>query len=148
MTPDAIAQVRASLALIQPGFADLGSRFYQQLFALAPDTRALFPAALDAQAGKLVEMLASVVAALDQPDQLDRMFAAMGRRHVGYGASEAHYDAVGAALLRALAQTLGRHWTPPLADAWAEVYGEMAEAMIAAAQAPDGDAPDRQQAVE
>jgi hemoglobin-like flavoprotein len=142
MTPEAIALVRSSVALIRPGPAALGPCFYDQLFALAPGARGLFPADLEEQAGKLVDMLGCIVAALDQPDELGRLFAAMGRRHVGYGAKEGHYDAVGAALLRALHQTLGPHWTPELGDAWAEVYGEMAEAMVAAARQDDGSPPD------
>ncbi len=138
MSPESIALVRASVPLIRPGPAALGPCFYEQLFALAPEARGLFPADIGEQAGKLVDMLGCIVAALDQPDELERLFAAMGRRHVGYGAREGHYDAVGAALLRALRQTLGGHWTPRLGDAWAEVYGAMAEAMIAAAQTDEG----------
>lgn len=141
MTPESIRRVRASLLLLEPDLSALGPCFYRHLFALAPEARTLFPREMDAQAGKLVDMIASIVALLDEPEQLGRVFAAMGRRHIGYGAREAHYDAVGAALLRAMRETLGVHWSPQLGDAWGEVYGEMAEAMIAAANSVPTEAP-------
>lgn len=141
VTPAAIGCVRANLARLQPDLAALGTCFYDHLFALAPQARDLFPAQIPAQAGKLADMLACVVAALDQPDRLDDMLTRIGQRHVGYGASEADYDAVGAALLRALRDCLGPAWTPQLADAWGEVYGAMAEAMIAAGHAPGRNQP-------
>jgi hemoglobin-like flavoprotein len=140
MTPESIRCVRASLTRIEPDLAALGSSFYRHLFELAPEVRGMFPSRMADQADKLVAMLASIVRALDQPDQLAQVFAQMGCRHAGYGVAEAHYDAVGAALLRALRACLGDEaWTPRLADAWAEIYGEMAEAMIAAAGAPEAD---------
>lgn len=46
----------------------------------------------------------------------------LGRRHAGYGVTDAHYDSVGAALLWTLEQGLGHAWTPEMASAWTEVY--------------------------
>lgn len=133
MNQDDIDLVRSSFARLAPVGLDTGRLFYRHLFALAPDCRALFPQEIDAQAQKLVAMLERIVSGLDDPENLHHEFMLMGRRHVGYGALEEHYDAVGAALLRTLHEGLGEHWRPEIEDAWATVYGEMAEAMLSAA---------------
>ncbi|WP_257388602.1 globin domain-containing protein [Tahibacter caeni] len=126
-----IQRVRESYAAIGDG-AGLGRGFYAQLFRLRPDARALFPADLDQQVRKLIDMLGSIVRALDAPSQLARDFAELGRRHLGYGVSEEDYDDVGAALLMALREQLGPAFTPEVEQAWATLYGDLAEAMIAA----------------
>lgn len=59
----------------------------------------------------------------------------LGRRHAGYGVTEAHYDTVGAALLWTLEQGLGSSFTPEVRTAWASAYGRLAGVMKAAAQA-------------
>ncbi|HEY6941006.1 globin domain-containing protein [Dokdonella sp.] len=130
MHDDDIQRVRESYAAL--GDPDeLGRRFYATLFRLRPDTRRLFPVDLDAQVRKLVDMLASIVRGLDAPDRLAQEFAGLGRRHVGYGVREDDYDDVGAALLIALHEQFGEAFTPELEHAWAAVYGDLAEAMIA-----------------
>ena len=57
----------------------------------------------------------------------------LGRRHVGYGVADEHYDTVGAALLWTLEKGLGRAFTPEVKDAWATVYGVLATTMKNAA---------------
>lgn len=137
MSPQEIALVRTSFAQLAPLSLETGRLFYRHLFALAPDTQALFPGDIDGQARKLMNMLDTIVDGLDRPEHLHAVFADMGRRHVGYGAREDHYDAVGAALLRTLHEGLGDGWTPQVEDAWAAIYGEMAETMMAAADRID-----------
>lgn len=129
-----IQRVRDSYAAIGDG-RDLGQRFYAQLFRLRPDARALFPTDLDQQVRKLIDMLDSIVRTLDAPLQLAHDFSELGRRHVGYGVSEEDYDDVGAALLIALREQLGAAFTPDVEQAWASLYGDLAEAMIAAENA-------------
>lgn len=140
MSPEAIDRIRASLDHLRDGPGSLADAFYRRLFELDPALRTLFPDRLDAQADKLAAMLASIIAALDHPEGLPAVFADLGRRHVRYGVREAHYDAVGAALLRGLHDALGSAWSPAVEDAWAQLYGEMAEAMLEAADAAGGEA--------
>ncbi|MBX3724572.1 MAG: hypothetical protein KF823_01465 [Xanthomonadales bacterium] len=144
MSPEDIERVRSSFAVLQGGSGDTAALFYRHLFDLAPQARPLFPEDMEAQGEKLMSMLAAIVSALDRPDELHALFADMGRRHVGYGAQESHYDAVGAALLRSLHDALGPAWSPGVEDAWAQVYGAMAEAMIEGASRTAGaPAPER-----
>ena len=61
----------------------------------------------------------------------------LGRRHVGYGVQDSHYDTVGAALLKTLEQGLGDAFTPPVKAAWAEVYNIMAGIMMPATKSEE-----------
>lgn len=58
---------------------------------------------------------------------------ALAQRHTGYGVRDAHYDAVGKALLWTLEQELGPAFTPEARVAWTALYGAMAEIMRKAA---------------
>ena len=57
----------------------------------------------------------------------------LGRRHVGYGVNNAHYDTVGSALLWTLEQGLGAEFTANVKQSWAEAYTALAGVMKAAA---------------
>ena len=135
MTPERIAQVIRSFERIAPRGQALATHFYDTLFRLAPDSRTLFKPDLGPQARKLVEMLAAIVDALHHPDRLEPMFRLLGERHAGYGVSEAHYDHVGAALLISLREVLGAGFDDETEAAWASLYAELAETMIAAQRA-------------
>lgn len=130
-----IHRIRESHARIVDPQA-FGARFYDRLFALRPQARRLFPPCLDAQVGKLVDMLDSIVRSLEAESLLQQEFAELGRRHAGYGVSEDDYDDVGSALLMTLRECLGEAFTPEVEEAWATLYGDLAEAMIAAGQPP------------
>lgn len=51
-------------------------------------------------------------------------------RHEKYGVNEKDYQTVGNALLKTLEQSLGDAFTADVKNAWAEVYGVMADVMI------------------
>jgi len=125
-----ISRLRRSLKTLSDRSTDVSAEFYRQLFAMDPSLRTMFPDDLLLQRRKFVDTLAALIAALDQPQKLDAMYAEMGRRHAGYGVDEAHYDIVGAALLAALRALHGDLWDDGLEEAWASFYGELAEAMI------------------
>lgn len=128
-----IQLVRDSLAHLGDPRA-FGLSFYETLFALRPDLRALFSTHLDVQAAKLADMLAAVVGHLDAGMLFPRDCATLGQRHATYGVQEDDYDDAGAALLQTLHKTFGDAFTAELEQAWAAVYGEIAEAMIAASR--------------
>lgn len=132
MTPELVDRVIASFEQVAPQSQALATRFYDTLFRLDPDSRALFHTAIDQQARKLVDMLAAIVDSLRHPERLQALFRQLGERHAGYGVSEAQYDHVGAALLICLRETLGPGFDEETEAAWASLYAELAETMIAA----------------
>ena len=133
MNTEQIRRVRDSFAKIAPRAENLGRAFYDTLFRINPANRALFPQDMASQARKLTDMLGSIVEGLDDSESLHWMFRELGRRHIGYGVEESHYDDVGVALLQALRGALQADFTEEVEEAWAMLYGDLAETMIAAA---------------
>ena len=87
--------------------ATVADLFYSKLFADKPALRKMFPANMEQQYRKLIDMLNSIVMRLDKPGELTEDIAAMARRHVDYGVKPAHYKLVGSALLWTLQKALG-----------------------------------------
>ena len=121
--------VQDSFAIITPIADDAAALFYQRLFELDPSLRHMFPEDMTGQRKKLMQMLTAAVKGLDRLDQLVPVLQDMGRRHVGYGVTDAHYETVGAALLWTLEQGLGPAFTQEVRDAWAEAYLVLATVM-------------------
>lgn len=118
------------VAKISPQAAEL---FYKNLFDADPSLRRLFKGDMQAQGKKLMQMIGAAVGKLDDLDSLVPILQSLGQRHVSYGVSSAHYETVGGALLKTLAQGLGDAFTPSVKAAWTEVYGVMSNTMIQAA---------------
>ncbi|MBM3530908.1 MAG: hemin receptor [Alphaproteobacteria bacterium] len=130
MTRDQKQLVQATWKQVVP-IADTAARlFYERLFEIDPGARALFGETnMTRQREKLLQVLSVAVSSLDRLDALTGVVEDLGRRHAGYGVTEAHFDSVGAALLWTLERGLGEHWTPAAAAAWTEVYGLLANIM-------------------
>jgi hemoglobin-like flavoprotein len=117
----------------------LASRFYDRLFAIDSSTRAMFRGDLAEQRVKLMQTLAVVVRSLDDLAAIVPAIEHLGRRHVAYGVTPAHWNSVGAALLWALEDTFGASFTAEVRDAWATAYGVIAGTAMAAAYEHAGD---------
>jgi hemoglobin-like flavoprotein len=81
-----------------------------------------------------------VVRSLDDLGPILGNIQALGRRHAGYGVESHHFLLVGATLLTILDDVLGAAFTAEARDAWAEAYGILSEAMLAAMREPIADA--------
>lgn len=134
MSPEQRQLVRDTWQQVVPIADTAAALFYDRLFEIDPDIRTLFPHAdMAGQRRKLVAAIGTVVDEIDRIDALIPMIAALGRRHAGYGVTDAHYDTVGAALLWTLEKGLGEAWTPAAADAWTAAYTTIAGVMRSAA---------------
>ncbi|RZT89113.1 NAD(P)H-flavin reductase [Pseudonocardia sediminis] len=132
--------IRASFAAVEPQADELGKHFYSTLFTRAPETRDLFPVNMEVQRSRLLRALVHVVQMVDQPDDLVPFLQQLGRDHRKFGVLSQHYDAVGEALLSAIATYAGDAWTPEIEKAWVGAYGTVANAMQQAAAAERGPA--------
>jgi len=130
--------------LVQESWADVvpiadtaAELFYGHLFELDPSLRALFAhSSMKEQGKKLTQMITAAVRGLDRLDTIVPAVEALGRRHVGYGVQDSHYETVGEALLWTLEQGLGERFTSETAAAWTATYTLLSETMKAAANAP------------
>src|SRR3979490_1357236 len=133
MTPDQGKAVQESYAKVAPISETAAVLFYDRLFEIAPQVKAMFPVDLTEQRKKLMATLAVVVNGLGNLQSVLPAASALATRHVAYGVKAEHYPVVGAALLWTLEKGLGEAWTPEVADAWTTAYGTLSGFMISEA---------------
>jgi hemoglobin-like flavoprotein len=133
LTLDQVKIVQDSFQKVVPIAATAADMFYDQLFAISPEVRPLFPDNLAEQKKKLIGMLSIAVTNLHQADKIIRAVQDLGKRHVAYGVTDKHYESVGTALLWTLEQGLGAEFTEPVKTAWTEAYATLAGVMKSAA---------------
>ena len=134
MTPEQKTLVQETWRQVAPIADTAASLFYGRLFVIDPSTRPMFAGVeLEKQREKLLQTLTVVVASLDRIEELVPTIADLGRRHSGYGVTDAHYDSVGEALLWTLEQGLCEAWTAEVEEAWTAAYGLLAGVMRDAA---------------
>jgi hemoglobin-like flavoprotein len=133
--------IRRSWKLVVPIADTAADLFYKRLFELAPGYRGLFGEDMVPQKRKLVAMLAFIVRtldwedatwkdAVDKDDDAFLVVLALGLRHAElYKIPDESYDVVGQALLWTLDFGLGEAFTVEVRDAWARVYGLVAQTM-------------------
>ena len=129
MTPEQIDLVQSSFKKVAPIADTAADIFYDRLFEIAPDTRALFPEVMTDQKKKLMTMIGVAVNGLKDLDAIVPAVKELGARHQGYKVTDAHYDSVGAALIYTLGKGLGDDFTPDTEAAWTETYGLLAGVM-------------------
>ena len=133
MNPSQIKLVQESFAKVAPIADQAAVIFYDRLFEVAPQVKAMFPADMTEQRRKLMVMLAAVVNGLGNLETVLPAASALANRHVTYGAKAEHYPVVGAALLWTLEKGLGDGWTPEVAEAWTDAYDWLSGFMISEA---------------
>ena len=131
LEPAGIELLRAQFRRIAPQAELFAEEFYDRLFRLMPDARALFHGDLREQGAKLTRMLAVLVSRLDTPVLLEQPLAQLGQRHRAYGVSAGDFAPVGAALLATLAHRLDAEFDDTARGAWTTVYLRAAQAMQA-----------------
>ena len=135
MTPQQIELVQTTYKSVAPIADTAAQLFYGKLFELDPSLKSLFKGDMREQGRKLMMMIGTAVAGLNDLPHLVPAVEALGRRHAGYGVEPRHYDTVAQALLWTLGQGLGGAFTPEGEAAWTETYVTLANVMKKAAAA-------------
>jgi len=134
ITQKHIQLVSESFQKVIPISEQAAELFYSRLFAIAPETEALFEKTrMKEQGNKLMSTIGAAVAGLRNIDDLVPVIKNLGKRHVKYHVSDEMYQPVGEALLWTLEQGLGDAFTEDVKEAWATVYTVIAETAIAGA---------------
>ena len=134
MTPEQARLITTSWSSVASIADSAIEQFYNRLFEIDPSARALFRATnMPEQRRKVIEALSLALQSLDDLEALAPTLEDLGRRDQRYGVTAAHYDSVGQALLWTLQQGLGTEWTPAMAAAWTELFGQLSSVMKRAA---------------
>lgn len=132
ITPEQKKLVQSSWSQVVPIADTAAGLFYNRLFEIDPSLRPLFTSDINEQGRKLMQMIGTAVRGLDKLDEIVPAVQALGRRHVGYGVKDEHYDTVASALLWTLEKGLGDAYTPAVAEAWTSTYTLLAGVMKSA----------------
>lgn len=130
ITPAQVELVQSSFADVLPIADVAGMLFYERIFTLAPEARALFGDDIALQASRTMAAVKTAVDGLDDIDHVAPFLVRLGARHVRYGVHPEHFDLVGAALLWTLEQGLGEAFTPEVREAWEATFGVIARTML------------------
>ena len=133
MTPEQAILVKNSWEKVIPISSQAAELFYGKLFELNPSLQSLFKGDMTEQGKKLMMMINTAVNGLDKLEAIVPTVQQLGVRHVSYGVKAEDYDTVGTALLWTLETGLADAFTDEVKDAWATVYGVLADTMKAAA---------------
>lgn len=104
--------------------------FYQTLFEMAPEVRAMFPSQMTDQSRKFAATLIVAINSLSDWNALRPVIEALSRRHLNYGVAPDHYAIVGRALMKTLKQ-FGA--SSEELEVWSKVYEKLADHMITTA---------------
>ena len=130
MNRESIARVKRSHAALAARDVDVPSRFYERLFAAAPEVRRLFPQDLTRLRAHFHAALALVVHNLDDVEVLAQSLRDLGVQHVHWGAQPGHYFIVREALVTALKELSGDDWSAELDQDWRDAIGTIASYML------------------
>jgi hemoglobin-like flavoprotein len=126
--------VKRSWSQVGPDAMRLAELFYSRLFDMDPALRQLFTGDLTLQQRRLAAMMETLVADLDRVESLRPVLRELGRRHAGYGVTDAQYATFSEALMWALQRVLWSDFAPEVEEAWRAAIRMMAEEMKAGAQ--------------
>jgi len=136
VTPRQVELVQTTWEQVVPISDQAAALFYGRLFELDPNLKPLFSTDIKEQGRKLMTMITAAVRGLNDLGRLVPVVEDLGRRHVGYGVKDEHYETVGSALLWTLEQGLGEKFTAEVKESWATVYTILATTMKNAAAKP------------
>ena len=133
MTQQQINLIKSSWAVASSNASAVGHLFYDRLFEIAPETKALFGVTVYEQSDKLGIMLSYIINKLDKLDDIIDEVAKLARQHANYGVRPGHYTMGGEIFLWSLEKLFGDLWNEELKEAWTVCYNTLTSAMIDAA---------------
>lgn len=130
------ALITATVPLLESGGEALTDHFYKLMLAEHPEVRPLFNQAHQAsgdQPRALANGVLTYARHIDRLDQLGGLVSQVVNKHVSLQVLPEHYPIVGACLLRAIREVLGKEIaTDEVIEAWRAAYGQLADILIAA----------------
>lgn len=128
-----VSQEKANVGTASAFFCQ---QFYENLLGEYPELSVLFPS-IKSQASSMAGILALVISQLDNLARVKEVLIALGKRHSRIiGVEVTHYELVGNALLRTLADRIQDEFTPELENAWIKFFTYITNMMLQAGEDP------------
>jgi NAD(P)H-flavin reductase/hemoglobin-like flavoprotein len=134
---DAIREIRASFAVIEPYGAEAAAWFYEHFLGWNPRYHKLFAGIehsgdFAVQHRRLFQAVQRIVLDLDRLEQFLPEIRRLALRHRKLGLRAAHYEAFGRSLVATAQHFAAPVWTDHTRAAWEAGYGLVADVMLAA----------------
>ncbi|HUS55252.1 MAG TPA: globin domain-containing protein [Thermohalobaculum sp.] len=132
LTTAQIEMIRDSFHCLEPD-AEVAEMFYDRLFDIAPELRAMFRGDMTGQGMRFMRTLRVIVQYLDEPEALRPHLEKLARGHLAYGVRPEHFHPMGQALIWTMQESMGEAFPEGAALAWEAAYDRLADEMIALA---------------
>jgi class 3 adenylate cyclase/hemoglobin-like flavoprotein len=127
---DMTLELQSTLDIILSDDEAFAMRFYEKLFAVAPQVRSLFKGDMNAQGRMLTHMLVGIVYSLSRPDHLTMGLRTLGKSHERYGVRPEYYPAVVDVLIETIREQLGELCTEKVERAWRQALEFVTKTMM------------------
>lgn len=134
LTAERIALIRQTFNDLGPEMVDASQRFYELLFEIAPELRAMFRTDIESQGMRFMTTLGLILDDIDNPEALRPHLERLAKGHAVLGVKPEHFVPMGTALVQTMEETLGDGFPPEARAAWEEAYNHIASEMIALAK--------------
>ncbi len=126
-----ISVLEDSFDLIAPRGEELVERFYDRVFATAPELKSLFgDTNMVRQRQMLLGALVLLRKSMRNLDAIVPTLRSLGARHATYGVLPEHYPIIGSALLGTMAEIGEGEWVPEYTRAWTAAYAVVQQTML------------------
>lgn len=126
-------ELQASLNTILKDEDEFSTIFYEKVFELAPEVKALFRINMTDQGRLLTHMLGGIVYSLSIPNHLKTGLARLGASHTAYGVKPEYYPIVKQAMIETIDEVLGENRTDKTMAAWSSALDFVIDTMKASA---------------
>ncbi|MCO4795637.1 MAG: hypothetical protein KC493_18100 [Bacteriovoracaceae bacterium] len=138
-----VKSLRSNFELLKPIAPEFADKFYEYLWGDYPASKALFEdVKMEKQKTALIGSLVYIVDNLENEKSLVEYLESMGSRHNNYGTEEAHYEIVGASIIKALKFFFKRLWDEKTEANWVAAYGVISSCMIEGSKKSNHSKPD------
>jgi hemoglobin-like flavoprotein len=118
-----ISVLEDSFDLVAPRGEELVERFYDRVFATAPELKSLFgDTNMVRQRQMLLGALVLLRKSLRNLNAIVPTLRSLGARHATYGVLPEHYPIIGSAWLGSMAEIGEGEWVPEYTRAWTAAY--------------------------
>ncbi|TAF67396.1 MAG: hypothetical protein EAZ55_03510 [Cytophagales bacterium] len=132
MTDKQISLVKNSWVDVVAHVSEAGQIFYENFFALAPETKSLFTGDSKEQQRKLIMAVTLIFTKINRIENIKDEIKYLSKKHKGYGVKANYFESFGKAFVKMVGSILTERkmWNAEMQEAWTAIYNAVAQAMV------------------
>jgi hemoglobin-like flavoprotein len=134
MTEASLQRIAAHYNSVADSMPALAQSFYDRLFIVLPEARAMFKIDIALQSQHMAATLALIVRNMRFLDALEQPLKDFGAQHARVGVRPEHYPIVCRAMVDTLREGSGDKWSPELQTDWTGVLAMISRLMMEGAR--------------